>query len=243
MKYPVTLDIAEVDNLQTALDSKSPIGHNHVIGDVSGLQTALDGKSPIGHSHIIGDVTGLQTALDGKASAIHTHDDRVLAPDGYYYYAPSNGFTGTSFGPVLYALLLNITTPITITQSIGIRTLGSSTGSIRFGLYSISTWSNAAKLWESPVLDGTLVSWMDTSCSLYLPRGLYWLVTIGSAQVYVWSGYPSVALLGQPSISTAPTTGYSLTGINFANALPTSLDVTTGGFIATNIRVPGLRYK
>lgn len=57
-----------------SLAGKANIGHTHVIGDVTGLQTALDSKQPVGsyaasgHTHVIGDVTGLQGALDGKLS-------------------------------------------------------------------------------------------------------------------------------------------------------------------------------
>ena len=43
------------------------------IADVQGLQSALDSKAPTAHSHAIADVGGLQTALDNKAAANHTH--------------------------------------------------------------------------------------------------------------------------------------------------------------------------
>ena len=83
--------IADVTNLQTALDGKAAIVHDHEILDVTGLQTALDSKADdadlaakadVVHVHAIADVTNLQTALDGKADdadlaakadAIHVH--------------------------------------------------------------------------------------------------------------------------------------------------------------------------
>lgn len=82
---PVTVAIAQVTGLQTALDGKQAAGsyaaavHTHGISDVTGLQTALDGKAAATHTHTIGNVTGLQAALDGKqaagsyAAAVHTH--------------------------------------------------------------------------------------------------------------------------------------------------------------------------
>lgn len=77
--------IADVNNLQSALDGKQASGsyaaavHTHAIADVTSLQTALDGKQAAGsyaaavHTHVIADTTGLQTALDGKAASVHTH--------------------------------------------------------------------------------------------------------------------------------------------------------------------------
>lgn len=75
-----TLQIANVSALQSALDLKTNIGHEHVIGEVTGLQIALDSKADISHSHplpdhthVIDDVTDLQLALDGKAPSVHAH--------------------------------------------------------------------------------------------------------------------------------------------------------------------------
>jgi len=86
--------VANVDGLQSSLDSKLDVGakasdsdmldgkhasdfaeasHLHAIADVSGLQTELDGKADTGHTHAIADVSGLQTELDGKAATGHTH--------------------------------------------------------------------------------------------------------------------------------------------------------------------------
>ena len=75
-----TLQIANVNALQAALDLKTDIGHGHVIGEVTGLQIALDSKADISHSHplpahthIIAEVVDLQLALDGKAPSVHAH--------------------------------------------------------------------------------------------------------------------------------------------------------------------------
>lgn len=88
---PVTVAIAQVTGLQTALDGKQAAGsyaatiHGHTVADVTGLQAELDGKQAAGsyaaavHTHTVADVTGLEAALDGKqaagsyAAAVHTH--------------------------------------------------------------------------------------------------------------------------------------------------------------------------
>ena len=74
--------------IATAIGGKADASHTHEISDINNLQTELDGKQPVGsyaaasHTHAISDVTGLQSALDGKqptgsyAAASHTHDDR-----------------------------------------------------------------------------------------------------------------------------------------------------------------------
>ena len=43
--------------------------HTHIIADVTNLQTALDGKASLSHIHAISDVTNLQTELDNKWDA------------------------------------------------------------------------------------------------------------------------------------------------------------------------------
>jgi len=47
----------------------NPAPHFHDIADVTDLQTALDSKSDDGHTHVIADVDGLQDELNLKASA------------------------------------------------------------------------------------------------------------------------------------------------------------------------------
>ncbi|MBW4480849.1 MAG: hypothetical protein KME54_29450 [Tolypothrix brevis GSE-NOS-MK-07-07A] len=69
-KKPV---IADVLNLQAALDGKSPASHIHAIAIITGLQAALDGKSPVSHTHAIAIIEGLQAALDAKSPTSHTH--------------------------------------------------------------------------------------------------------------------------------------------------------------------------
>lgn len=66
-------EMADVNGLQNALDSKSDEGHTHVVPDVTGLQNALDAKAAASHSHAVSDVTGLQNVLNGKAALSHTH--------------------------------------------------------------------------------------------------------------------------------------------------------------------------
>lgn len=98
----VTVGIANISGLQTAIDGKAASSHVHPISDVTDLQVALDskaadadltalqttvsgkadtaaltsglaGKANSSHAHPISDVTGLQTALDGKSATGHTH--------------------------------------------------------------------------------------------------------------------------------------------------------------------------
>lgn len=56
------------------------------INDINGLNTALSGKAASTHSHVIGDITGLQTALDAKAttSALNVLSTNVGATDTNY---------------------------------------------------------------------------------------------------------------------------------------------------------------
>lgn len=50
-----------------AASGLSTEGHKHEIADVNGLQTALDSKSGVGHKHVAADITDLQALLDAKA--------------------------------------------------------------------------------------------------------------------------------------------------------------------------------
>lgn len=45
-----------------------PEDHTHVMADITDLQAALDDKADLDHVHEIDDITGLQAALDSKAS-------------------------------------------------------------------------------------------------------------------------------------------------------------------------------
>ena len=96
----VDLDIASIDGLQIALDSKlesadlsslesaiagkADVVHGHIIADITGLQAELDFKSEPGHVHTISDVTNLQTSLDNKSDITHTHSGLI----------PTGGTTG-----------------------------------------------------------------------------------------------------------------------------------------------------
>ncbi|NEU76954.1 hypothetical protein PI95_031775 [Hassallia byssoidea VB512170] len=65
--------IALIEGLQAALDAKSPTSHTHAIALIEGLQAALDAKSPFNHIHAIALIEGLQAALDAKSPLTHTH--------------------------------------------------------------------------------------------------------------------------------------------------------------------------
>ena len=53
-------------NVQTRIDSKAPLIHNHTISQVSGLETALDVKASIVHEHNLTDIINLESSLNGK---------------------------------------------------------------------------------------------------------------------------------------------------------------------------------
>ena len=99
--------IADVTNLQTALDGKAAAAHTHAIGDVTNLQAALDGKAAASHTHAIADVTNLQTALDGKAAVAHAHTEAditgTIAPSKLAQAGASAGqvlkWNGTAWAP------------------------------------------------------------------------------------------------------------------------------------------------
>lgn len=52
----------------------APSIHTHTIADVINLQTALDDKAAASHTHTIANIINLQTTLDGKAASSHNHD-------------------------------------------------------------------------------------------------------------------------------------------------------------------------
>ena len=88
-----THEIAQVNGLQTALDSKQPEGnystvghkhtkseitdfaHTHGTADITGFDTALAGKANVTHTHAIIDITGLQAALD---ATVKTTGDQTI---------------------------------------------------------------------------------------------------------------------------------------------------------------------
>lgn len=68
-----TQAIATITNLQGQLDSRSPLGHTHSMGDVEDLASALEEKAPFEHEHAMADVTGLAAAFtEAKARPNHT---------------------------------------------------------------------------------------------------------------------------------------------------------------------------
>jgi hypothetical protein len=93
--------ISTVTNLQTTLNGKSDVGHQHTSSDITDAGTVItrdvptsgnaaivdnvaqvviaddtrltDSRDPNAHVHVINDVTDLQSALNDKASSTHTH--------------------------------------------------------------------------------------------------------------------------------------------------------------------------
>lgn len=60
-------------NLTPANIGAAAASHTHAIADVTDLQAALNGKAASSHTHAISDVNNLQTTLDGKAAKSHEH--------------------------------------------------------------------------------------------------------------------------------------------------------------------------
>ena len=82
--------IADVTNLQIALDNKAASVHTHDIADVNNLQTYLNGKAALVHTHTISDVTGLQAALDSKAANIISSPTTRTVAVGTAYQATTS---------------------------------------------------------------------------------------------------------------------------------------------------------
>jgi hypothetical protein len=104
--------IADVANLQTALDGKAATTHTHTIADVGNLQTTLDGKANTSHTHTIANVTNLQAALDAKAALAHTHTEAditgTIAPSKLAQAGATSGqvlkWNGTAWAPAADAV-------------------------------------------------------------------------------------------------------------------------------------------
>jgi hypothetical protein len=77
----LTLAIADITGLQTALDGKAAAAHVHAIANVTGLQTALDGKSATGHSHVMASITDLAAALALKQAVVTGAATTVVSSD------------------------------------------------------------------------------------------------------------------------------------------------------------------
>jgi hypothetical protein len=69
----ITIDISQVNGLQTVLDSKVDDSELTNYATNLALDSGLSGKANTIHTHIIDDIDSLQTELDGKANTIHTH--------------------------------------------------------------------------------------------------------------------------------------------------------------------------
>lgn len=65
-----THSISNITNLQSALDEKAHLVHNHdnLYYTEAEIDEKLNGKADSTHTHNISDVTGLSTSLDGKMS-------------------------------------------------------------------------------------------------------------------------------------------------------------------------------
>lgn len=65
-----THSISNITNLQSALDEKAHLVHNHdnLYYTEAEIDEKLNGKADSSHTHNISDVTGLSTSLDGKMS-------------------------------------------------------------------------------------------------------------------------------------------------------------------------------
>lgn len=61
--------------------------HNHTIANVTDLQSALDGKATSSHDHEIASVTGLQAALDAKSSKTEAQGYASTAENNAKAYA------------------------------------------------------------------------------------------------------------------------------------------------------------
>jgi Phage tail repeat like len=246
MKYPVTVDISEVDGLQTALDNKSPIGHSHVIGDVSGLQSAIDGKSPIGHSHVIGDVTGLQTAITDLYSPLLSFPYEV---NDFRYPVVGTVATGTSAASntLVWVPWYNYST--FSASSLGFRNAQNS-GLYQVGIYSMrNDGSPDTRLWQSGDLDGSVNSWKDIAVPITLNRGWYWFATLTNATVQILAS-PQILfpLDGVVTGTAAPVGGYQLSTV-YSSGLPSvapakqSLTIASAAAAAIFRAVPYFRYR
>lgn len=88
-----------IDELQDSIDGKADLVHSHIISDVNNLQTELDSKQPVGdyatntdldnglntkadvnHTHIMSDITGLGDALNNKVDKI---EGQGLSPEPF----------------------------------------------------------------------------------------------------------------------------------------------------------------
>jgi len=103
--------LSDQTDLQTALDGKSDVGHDHD-ADYAAIDHNHDAAysaighnhngvyATVSHSHAISDVTNLQTTLDGKASSTHNHDGTYQPDD-----ADLDIYAGITAGTAIQSLL------------------------------------------------------------------------------------------------------------------------------------------
>ena len=134
VKTMLAYGIADVANLQGALDGKAAATHTHTIAQVTGLQAALDGKAAASHTHTIAQVTGLQAALDElwarlntTVSAVGTMSAIRLQGDSGTLAVPSTTFFAATAGSTLAYALIAPPTGVTINSTTGVVSIPSGT--------------------------------------------------------------------------------------------------------------------
>lgn len=224
MKYPVTVDISEVDGLQAVLDSKANSVHTHPISAVTGLEAAItDLYSPL-LSFPYGANDYKYPVISGVAPAANTLTRDILVWVPY-------------FNPLRF-----------VASSIGFRNWQNPGGFYRIGFYGMgSDGSPSDLLWDSGAIDASIPSWKDIQIPLTLNRGWYWIASVTSGSVQLILSQPLHYPLGiQDTGAVTPIGGYSISSV-FANALPSiapskaSLTATTT--ITVNTRIPYFRYR
>lgn len=157
--------IADVTNLQTALNGKadtthdhdsayaalnhnhdaaySPVGHDHSGTYATTGHTHTGVYAAATHSHAISDVTGLQGALDGKASTTHDHTG---------VYAPADHNHSGTYAPATHAHG-NITSAGAIGSTSGLPVITTTSGALTTGSFG-STSGTFAEGDHTHTLDG-----------------------------------------------------------------------------------------
>ena len=94
----------EVTGLQTQLDDKAQLNHNHIIADIDILQDTLDDKASTNHTHYISDLFDVYIETPGTDQVIMFDGDlwtnTTLPRTGDYLYAEID-FGSTSKGNLI----------------------------------------------------------------------------------------------------------------------------------------------
>ena len=69
-------------NINTELNNKAPLSHNHSISDISNLQTTLDSKASTTHTHTSSNIIDIQTYVDNRISSKFNQLFDLLHPIG-----------------------------------------------------------------------------------------------------------------------------------------------------------------